>query len=151
MARRAVGRREPQVKALPAWLGAARFWLAAYAVWLVALWVLSSGSTTVPNAPQIPFMDKVAHFGYFFGGGGLLSAALFGGNPRISKTRLVLMVAIAAAVIGCLDEYHQTFTPGRSGNDPWDWLADVLGGTAGAFVFLRLRHRLPIPESRKNG
>jgi VanZ family protein len=34
-----------------------------------------------------------------------------------------------AAVVGLFDEAHQLMTPGRSGMDAGDWLADVLGGT----------------------
>jgi len=48
------------------------------------------------------------------------------------------MVALVCSVIGRLDEYHQTFTPGRSGNDTGDWLADTLGGAAGAVFVLFL-------------
>jgi VanZ family protein len=130
---------------LPNGSGRAGFWLAAWGIWLVTLWFLSSGSTTVPGAPEIPFGDKVAHFGYFFGGGGLLAAALFCRNPLVATRRLVLMVALVSAAVGWLDEWHQTFTPGRSGNDPWDWLADLLGGTTGALVFWRVRHWLRTP------
>ena len=55
------------------------------------------------------------------------------------------MVTLVGSVIGRLDEYHQTFTPGRSGNDYGDWLADTLGAAAGAFFVLlivlpRIRH-----------
>ena len=43
------------------------------------------------------------------------------------------------AIIGALDEYHQTFTPGRSGNDPWDLLADTVGAAAGsAFIIFAI-------------
>jgi VanZ family protein len=38
--------------------------------------------------------------------------------------------------VGGLDEWHQTFTPGRSGGDVWDWLADMTGGFIGAFIAL---------------
>ncbi len=130
---------------LPSWSGRANVWLAAWGIWFITLWLLSSGNTTVPDAPKIPFSDKIAHFGYFFGGGGLLAAAIYCRNPRIRPWRLVLMVALTAGLVGWLDEFHQTFTPGRSGNDPWDWLADLLGGTAGALVFRRCRHWLAGP------
>lgn len=35
-------------------------------------------------------------------------------------------------LVGIIDEYHQTFTPGRTGNDLGDWIADILGSIAGA-------------------
>ena len=38
------------------------------------------------------------------------------------------------ALYGAADEYHQTFTPNRTGADVFDWLGDALGGLAGVFV-----------------
>jgi VanZ family protein len=55
---------------------------------------------------------------------------------------LVATPILLFALIGALDEYHQTFTPGRSGNDPFDWLADLLGAAAGTF----LANRLPLQQ-----
>jgi VanZ family protein len=73
----------------------------------------------------------------------LLSAWLFRLRPDPPDWKAILSTTILAiALIGGLDEYHQTFTPGRSGNDPYDWLADVLGAAAGAFAFKRFHHRL---------
>jgi VanZ family protein len=46
------------------------------------------------------------------------------------------------AIIGALDEFHQTFTPGRSGNEPWDWLADVTGGVLAAWIVWKLLLKL---------
>ena len=78
-----------------------------------------------------------------FGGSGLLCAYLFRRNPERPNWKAIIGgVIIAIALTGCLDEYHQSFTPGRSGNDPYDWLADVLGATAGALTFKRIHHRL---------
>ena len=45
-----------------------------------------------------------------------------------------ILPILVFAILGALDEYHQTFTPGRSGNDPFDWLADVLGASTGIFL-----------------
>ena len=119
------------------------FWLTCFLLWFAVLWVLSSFS--LGNQMTVPManFDKLEHFGYFFGGSGLLCAYLFRRNPDRPNWRVILGGTIVAiALTGCLDEYHQTFTPGRSGNDPYDFLADVLGATAGAFTFKRLHHRL---------
>jgi VanZ family protein len=43
--------------------------------------------------------------------------------------------------VGCLDEFHQSWVPERTGNDSQDLTADVLGSIAGFYVFKRL-HRL---------
>jgi VanZ family protein len=93
-----------------------------------------------PGLP-IPHLDKAAHFSYFFAGGFLFA----GCHLRLLQERpdwrkIITAAIIGMAVIGWLDEWHQTFTAGRQGGDLWDWLADVLGGTTGAVV-LKSAHR----------
>lgn len=118
-----------------------RFWLAAFLLWFAVLWMLSSINLNTPYQPPVGNFDKVEHFGYFFGGAGLFSAWLFRRNPEHPDWKKIILTAIGViALVGLIDEFHQTFTPGRSGNDPFDWLADVCGATAGAFIF-RLLHR----------
>lgn len=114
------------------------FWLGCFVLWFAVLWLLSSGRPSLPGSLTIPHLDKIAHFGYFFGGGGILTAYLYCRKPSAPNwQRLIALSVISLAFIGGLDEFHQTFTPGRSGNDCWDWLADVLGALAGGFVFKR--------------
>ncbi|MBC8128281.1 MAG: VanZ family protein [Gloeobacteraceae cyanobacterium ES-bin-144] len=117
-----------------------RVWLAALLGWFGTLWILSSMSGVGPNV-SINHLDKVAHFIYFFGGGVLLAGWRFRYQPVRPSWKLILTTTILTmALIGWLDEWHQSFTPGRSGNDPFDWLADLLGATAGAFA-LKAFHR----------
>jgi VanZ family protein len=124
---------------LPPTLLTARFWFVAYAAWFVLLFILSSLSGT--DTPKFPtHSDKVIHFLYFAGGGfALASAFLF----RPATPPLVFIVAItlaAGALVGLFDEWHQTFTPHRSGLDLGDGIADVLGTGAGlASAFLARR------------
>lgn len=118
-----------------------RFWLGCFVLWLVVLFLLSASSHVAELTPAIANFDKVEHFGYFFGGSGLLCAFLYRRKPDAPNWIFIIGCVIAAiAVTGCLDEYHQTFTPGRSGNDPFDWMADVAGAIVGAFVFKRFHH-----------
>ena len=120
-----------------------KFWLACFLLWFAVLWILSSSSNVGKYAPHIANFDKVEHFGYFFGGSGLLCAWLFRLRPDRPNWKAIISTAvIVIALTGWFDEWHQSFTPGRSGNDPYDWLADLLGATAGAFVFKRIHHRL---------
>lgn len=87
------------------------------------------------GGPEIPHIDKVLHFGYFSVGGIILSTYLLlkkGATAPVAFRILIPLVILAA--IGALDEYHQTFTPGRSGNDPFDWLADFLGSATGIAI-----------------
>ena len=120
-----------------------QFWLGAFLLWFATLWVLSSCSLGASFTPPLPNFDKLEHFGFFFGGSGLLCAYLCRKQLGPPQWRRVLIPAIVImALVGGLDEYHQTFTPGRSGNDPFDWLADLLGATAGAFSFKMIHSRL---------
>ena len=43
-----------------------------------------------------------------------------------------------ASLFGASDEFHQSFVPGRD-TDVFDWVADTLGATAGALVWLGAR------------
>ncbi len=79
-------------------------------IWAVVLCWLSHGD--LPNGvemPEIPFFDKVLHFGYFFGGGGLLSAYLFFQKKKRPWSRLLFIAVVSLAVVGVLDEWHQSF------------------------------------------
>ncbi len=120
-----------------------RVWISCFVVWFVVLNLLSHGDKFHPGnfAFDIPHFDKVVHFGYFFGGGGLLSAALFFSRSP-SWQRLILTVTISLSVIGVWDEFHQSFFENRTGNDAGDWLADTLGAFCGAIVFRKMHPRL---------
>jgi VanZ family protein len=111
-------------------------------MWLVVLWMLSSNPLPAgSDLPPIPHLDKVAHFGYFFVGGSLIAAFLYRSAPASPRWSFMGLIAVLiVAAVGALDEYHQTFVEGRSGNDPWDWLADVIGAWAGTQCFRRF-HR----------
>lgn len=116
-------------------------WFSASLGWFGLLWFFSSLEGSPQEPPPFPHFDKVAHFGYFLAGGFLLAGGWFRCHAkRQSWAGLVLTISLGIAAIGLIDEWHQCFTPGRSGGDPWDWLADLLGGTTGAFL-LKLIHR----------
>ncbi|MES2598593.1 MAG: VanZ family protein [Verrucomicrobiota bacterium] len=117
-------------------------WWFAVLVWAVVLWNLSANAT-LPSGPSFPLKDKVLHCTYFGMGAACFLLALFGkGTALPKKSHLGLGGFLFTGIIGALDEYHQTFTPGRSGNDPWDWLADVTGGLIAAWIIGRLLLRI---------
>jgi VanZ family protein len=107
-----------------------------FTLWVITLWFLSSHSIAAPEeAPEILHFDKIAHFGYFFGGGYILAtwSQLKYDDPSSVFTRYLFPI-IFFSIFGAIDEYHQTFTPGRSGNDLYDWIADFLGASFGVFL-----------------
>lgn len=107
----------------------------------VILWLSSLSPDELPDAAFM-FWDKVNHFAAFAAGGWLAAAALHVTRPRgRTATTLVLAVLLIAA-FGVLDEALQTLTPGRTGGDVDDWVADVLGATAGALLTLPALPRL---------
>ena len=115
---------------MPVFTKSARFWTIAFGIWFIVLNILSHGSHL--HAP---------HGWAFFGGAGLLSAAYFL-SKRPPWKKLILIVTLTISVIGIWDEFHQSFFENRSGNDPYDWLADTLGAFCGTQVFRRFHRKL---------
>jgi VanZ family protein len=113
-------------------------WSSAFILWFLVLWSFSSGK--MPELPTNGFfqVDKIYHFGYYFGGSGLCCAALHTWKrgtmlPHHMLTWSVLILTTS----GCIDEWHQSWVEGRSGNDSMDLMADFLGAVAGFYVFRR--------------
>ena len=124
---------------LPSLCRHSSFWFVAFLIWGTVLWFLSDGPLPGPRGPRIPGIDKILHFGYYFGGAGLLSAALYLRRPAAPNWKVLLLLVVAVlGAVGLLDEWHQSWYPERSGNDLGDWLADVLGALCGALVFRRV-------------
>lgn len=101
-------------------------WAAAVAWMLVIFW--ASSRSEMPGGlrlPSVPLADKVVHAFIF----GVLGALLTLGSGR---PRLAL---ILTALYGATDELHQLTVGGRDA-DPLDWVADVIGGAAGAWLAL---------------
>lgn len=128
-------------------LSRSSFWAIILFIWALALFILSSLSKTLPDGgPEIPHIDKFLHFAYFSIGGFALVKFLLTRNLLSSTLLLLIIPIVIFSILGALDEYHQTFTPGRSGNDPFDWLADLLGASAGIILanFLHVKTRQSI-------
>lgn len=93
---------------------------------------LASGRSHLAG-PEIVNIDKLAHFLVF----GLLATLM----ARIDGVRawpglgLGWAVALASAY-GLLDEYHQSFTPGRF-VEVADWVADTLGAALAVALYAR--------------
>jgi VanZ family protein len=83
--------------------------------------------------PRFSVHDKVIHATEYAGLAFLLARA-FG----MRRWWLAIVVGLA---YGISDEFHQTFTPHRSGNDLGDITADFVGSTVGAVAWRLLRGR----------
>jgi len=105
-------------------------------VWVVLIFVGSS----IPRLSGDPFgmpqgADKIAHFLEY-----LILAFLFYRGVRGERWRMGFpawtVVLAAGFVIASIDEYHQTYIPGRDANI-WDWTADMAGIATGALIGMR--------------
>mgnify|MGYP001825094911 CR=1 FL=1 len=112
-------------------------------VWNTLLWFLSGRPVPEHRLPPVPGADKLVHFAYFFLGALLLAGFLTRRAPTLAGRQLLVTVTVILALIGLLDEWHQSWIPERSGNDLGDWLADSLGAFVGTLFFLHVRPSFP--------
>lgn len=126
-------------------------WL--YPLTLLGCIFLASGGSEVAG-PGIPGSDKLAHY-FVFG-------ALATGAVRLVERRQAFWVVLAVSLYGASDEWHQSFTAGRSVEFA-DWLADTLGAMTAVWAYhgwplyrriletpLRFRRRKPCIENSGN-
>jgi VanZ family protein len=97
--------------------------------WMVLIYVLSS-QPSLPTPELFPGEDLLAHIVFYAVLGGFLARSL--APPRVATKRILLLTILVTAY-GVLDEYHQSFVPGRDAS-AWDMLADGLGGFLAALV-----------------
>ena len=106
--------------------------------------VLWLSSFTPRELPEVAFLfsDKLEHAIAYAIGGWIAATALRVLRPATPAMGPIVLAVAVIAVFGVLDEYLQTFTPGRTGGDIYDWFADVLGAIAGASLSLTTQGRL---------
>ncbi|CAA9362159.1 MAG: hypothetical protein AVDCRST_MAG89-3816 [uncultured Gemmatimonadetes bacterium] len=122
-------------------MGRVMAWLPALA-WAVVIFSLSA-QPALP-APEVPYVDKVAHFGAYAVLGACLAFAV-----HRSSLPMGLAVFLGAAY-GASDEIHQMFVPGRS-PDVFDWVADAAGVAASVYLYSRWRVRRGAPAGAAMG
>ncbi len=115
--------------------GAVVFWAGS------VLWLSSLSPRDLPEAAFL-FSDKFNHFVAFALGGWLTASALRLPRTSAPVAGLLLLAVALVAAFGGHDEAMQTFTPGRTGGDLHDWIADSLGAVAGALLTLITHARL---------
>jgi VanZ family protein len=107
------------------------------ALFIMAVSFYLSSLSTVPGIPLFPHADKIVHFVCF---GALSAAWAWWFSPESWKEhtwRRVLLCVLFTSLYGLLDEFHQSFVPGRS-CDIFDWIADTAGSLPGSLIGLRI-------------
>ena len=105
--------------------------------WPVALGctIFLASSRSQVAAPDVPDVDKIAHF-FVYGLLGTLVARV----PSVAGWRPlgVYSAILVCSLYGISDEFHQSFTPGRA-VEFGDWLADTSGAALAVFVYAHWR------------
>lgn len=111
--------------------GAGGVWRWLWVGALTATIAWASGHTRIAAPSGIVGFDKFVHFCVF----GLLATLVLRCDAVWRRERARVWIAIAVvSVFGLTDEWHQSFTPGRSVE--WaDWIADTSGATVGVFAY----------------
>jgi VanZ family protein len=106
-------------------------WLLPVA-WAGLLFYLSAQSKLPDFGPKFAAKDKVEHAIAY----AVLSALVVIPLRRahwLPWPQTLVVAVLIASTYGALDEWHQSFVPGRDCS-AWDWLADTAGGSCGIFV-----------------
>jgi len=114
-------------------------------VYAVAIFIESS----ISQVPEFPsgFTDKDGHGLLYAGLAILIVRALSGAQWSAASLGAGASAIALAALYGASDEFHQWFVPGRT-MDVADWIADVIGATAGVavvFIVVRVARRMGKP------
>lgn len=114
-------------------------WLAPPVAWAALLTFLSSLRNPVPVAVPTHF-DKLLHAGAF----GVLGALATIGLRRAFGLRVevaAVVAVLASTLFGALDEWHQSFVPGRDVS-AGDLAADAVGALLAATLVVALVRRV---------
>lgn len=108
---------------------------------IIILYLSLANSKTFDEVPliNIPYFDKVVHFGmYFF----LMSVMIAENRKKIKVTSHLFLLALIPAFYGLVMEILQlTLTKSRSG-DIIDFISDAAGILAAVLLWLYIRPRL---------
>jgi VanZ family protein len=92
---------------------------------LIIMYLSLANSQKFDNAPNIPFIDKIVHFGmYFF----LMTVMIFESRKRLINTSSVFLLALFPLSYGIILEILQITTTNTRSGDFFDFLANA-GGT----------------------
>ncbi|RME84505.1 MAG: VanZ family protein [Zetaproteobacteria bacterium] len=92
---------------------------------MAVLWYFSS-QPRWPVPEIFDWQDKLMHMSAYAVLGGIAAAWRHARWPGLEPMAGALAAWAIAAGYGVVDEWHQSFVPGRAA-DPWDALADAVG------------------------
>lgn len=104
------------------------------ALWAAVLFLLSEWSGVGGRLPA--GADKWVHGGLFL----ILGLSLAWGKERTRSGVSGLLVLLMGVAYGAVDEWHQSFVPGRD-SSVGDWVADSAGVVLGWVLFSRFSPR----------
>ena len=104
------------------------------ALWAAVLFLLSEWSGPVGGLPL--GADKLVHGGLFL----ILGLSLAWGKGRTGSSVSGLVFLLMGVGYGALDEWHQSFIPGRDAS-VGDWVADSAGVMLGLVLFTSFSSR----------
>ena len=110
-------------------------------VWIAIIFGLSSIPNVSPENVRFPsWTDKFAHFFEYM----VFALLYYRGlsyDRKVRKLLYFLLVLMTGFALAGLDEYYQSFIPGRD-SDVMDILADLTGVVAGTAIFFTIGERL---------
>ena len=106
-------------------------------IWFCLIWILSSlPSQHIPSV-NIAFFDKLEHIGVYV----VLSCLLgYWLSFKDWKLTIVILIYLFLLLLAGLDEYHQTYIPGREVS-LYDFMANFAGIIIGFLFFLHQNDR----------
>ena len=120
---------------MPRLILASLLWFAVLGWCAGILWLSSLSPENLPRAAFLTW-DKLNHFAAFAVGGWLVASALRISRPSLPVVWPSLLAIALVATFAAFDELLQLYTPGRTGADFYDWIADFLGAIAGTLFSL---------------
>lgn len=107
-------------------------------VWMALIFTISAQPSI--HVPDLFFQQDKALHSLLFGTLGFFLALLLMSDESRPTLWHVLLVGLLVMGYGGLDEYHQSFVPGRT-PDFMDLLADTFGGLVSALLVMILLRR----------
>lgn len=108
-------------------------------VWVAIILVGTSWPRINLGSPDLA-LDKVAHFTAY----AILAALSLRATLTPRQLGTMVAVGLCVSLLGAVDEWHQSFIPGRSMSF-LDWCADSLGALSGVLIVRFIPFLMPRP------